>query len=254
MPRGERRKSNSGIYHIMLRGINRQSIFENDDDCQKFIEILKTNIKAMCIEIYAYCLMGNHVHLLMKEGKEAISNTMKRIGGSYVYWYNWQYGRIGPLFQDRFKSEAVEDDSYFLTVLRYIHQNPVKAGLVEKAENYEWSSYREYFKDSTMVNLEFALKILGGNKETARAVFMEFNNEGNKDTCLEMTDEKIKSISDREVRQVVLEKYGFEIISLQAQSQEVQQRVLKYLKEMPGTSLRQVSRLTGLTVNKIFRA
>jgi len=73
--------------------------------------------------------MGNHVHLLIKEGKEVLSNTMKRIGASYVHWYNWQYNRKGHLFQDRYKSEAVEDDAYFLTVLRYIHQNPLKAGL-----------------------------------------------------------------------------------------------------------------------------
>ncbi|WP_198543854.1 transposase [Petroclostridium xylanilyticum] len=88
--------------------------------------------------------MNNHIHLLLKEGKEAISQAMKRIGASYVYWYNMKYERYGHLFQDRYKSEKVEDDKYLLTVLRYIHQNPIKAGIVEEAIKYKWSSYIEY--------------------------------------------------------------------------------------------------------------
>lgn len=85
--------------------------------------------------------MGNHVHLLLREGKEPLSQIFKRLGVRYVYWYNWKYKRTGHLFQDRFKSEPVEDDTYFLAVLRYIYQNPVKAGLCEKPEEYQWSSY-----------------------------------------------------------------------------------------------------------------
>ena len=137
MPRVAREKSQSKIYHIMLRGINRQSIFEDDGDYIKFLDVLCTYKKNIEYEIYAYCLMGNHVHLLMKEGNEEISRTMKRIGASYVYWYNWQYGRKGHLFQDRYKSEAVEDDKYLLTVLRYIHQNPIKARLAKNVADYK---------------------------------------------------------------------------------------------------------------------
>ena len=108
----------------MIRGINQQNIFSVDEDYEKFIAILAKYHKKSEYEIYAYCLMGNHVHLLIKEGREALPHAMKRIGTSYVSWYNWQYNRKGHLFQDRYKSEPVEDDVYFLTVLRYIHQNP----------------------------------------------------------------------------------------------------------------------------------
>jgi len=80
--------------------------------------------------------MGNHIHLLLKEGKESLATSMKRISTSYVYYYNWQYDRKGHLFQDRYKSEPVEDDAYFLTVLRYIHQNPLKAGLSDDISSY----------------------------------------------------------------------------------------------------------------------
>jgi len=94
--------------------------------------VLYTYRKKIGYDLYAYFLMGNHVHLLLKEGKEILANTMKQIGASYVYWYNWQYNRKGHLFQDRYKNEAVLDDAYFLTVLRCIHQNPLKAGLTEQ--------------------------------------------------------------------------------------------------------------------------
>ena len=93
--------------------------------------------------VYAYCLMGNHVHLLLKEGSQTIGDIMKRITSSYVY-YNHKYDRVGHLFQERFKSQPVNDFSYIITLLRYIHQNPLKAMLVDSMDEYEWSSWQEY--------------------------------------------------------------------------------------------------------------
>lgn len=109
MPRQARKKSASGIYHIVLRGINQQVIFEDEEDNNKFIETIKTYKAISGYKIYAYCLMSNHVHLLLKVEKEDLDLIIKRIAGSYVYWYNWKYHRRGHLFQDRFKSEPVED-------------------------------------------------------------------------------------------------------------------------------------------------
>ena len=144
MPRLPRQNSDSGIYHIMLRGINQQTIFEDDEDYFKFVETLE-NYKAISgYKLFAYCLMSNHIHILIKVEKEDLDLIMKRIAGRYVYWYNWKYYRKGHLFQDRFKSEPIEDDSYFLTVLRYIHQNPVKAGIVKSIDDYLFSSYNNY--------------------------------------------------------------------------------------------------------------
>jgi len=127
MPRYARKKSDIGIFHIMLRGINKQTIFEDDEDRRRFMETIERFKAVSKYEIYGYCLMSNHVHLLLKETEEAISTAIKRICSSYVYWYNWKYERCGHLFQERYKSEIVENDAHVLTVLRYIHQNPVKA-------------------------------------------------------------------------------------------------------------------------------
>ena len=131
MPRQAREKSSSGIYHVMLRGINRQNIFEDDRDRQRFIETILYYKTISNYELYGYCLMDNHIHLLIKEKDESISKAIKRICSSYVYWYNQKYERCGHLFQERYKSEVVETEGYFLTVIRYIHQNPIKAGLVK---------------------------------------------------------------------------------------------------------------------------
>ena len=144
MPRKARKKSESGIYHIILRGQNRQMIFKDDEDKEKFLQTLEECKRKSGFKLYGYCLMGNHIHLLLHELKDETGMIMRRIGAGYVYWYNWKYRRCGHLFQDRYKSEAVETDEYFMTVLRYIHRNPVKAGLVKRMSDYKWSSYNEY--------------------------------------------------------------------------------------------------------------
>ncbi len=144
MPRVARRKSSTGIYHVILRGINHQTIFEDDEDYLRLLHTLEKYREKSGFTLYAYCLMGNHIHLLMKEAAEDLGVIFKRIGASYVYQYNRKYRRRGPLFQGRFRSEVVEDDRYFLTVVRYIHQNPLRAGMVKEIANYPWSSYWEY--------------------------------------------------------------------------------------------------------------
>ena len=252
MPRTARRKSETNIYHIMIRGINRQNIFVDDEDNEKFINTLAKYRREMEYELYAYCLMGNHIHLLVKEGNEVLSNTMRRIGASYVYWYNWQYDRKGHLFQDRYKSEPVEDDTYFLTVLRYIHQNPLKAGLTKNIDLYQWSSYQEYIKEAKIVDTDFVLAMFAENRDKAIKEFRDFNLTLNNDQCLDITPER-KTISDKMVRQLVANKYNLELASLHSEKLETQTEVLKYLKGLDGISLRQLSRLSGFTVNKIYR-
>lgn len=107
MARQARQRSKTGIYHIILRGINQQVLFEDDEDRQKLLDCLKYYRNTCGITGYGYCLMSNHFHLLLKEGMETIADTMKRIGVSYVAWYNNKHLRCGHLFQDRFKSEVV---------------------------------------------------------------------------------------------------------------------------------------------------
>lgn len=187
MPRSTRPKSQTGIYHVMLRGINRQQIFIDDEDKERFVETVKRFKKESCYEVYAYCLMNNHVHLLLKESSESIGQVMKRICGSYVYWYNRKYGRIGHLFQERFRSEAVEDQEYFLTVFRYIHQNPLKAGVSQSLEKWEWSSYHDYFgRRAFIADTGFILELFSKDLNTARQQLLGFINADSEDKCMDL--------------------------------------------------------------------
>ena len=245
MPRQARKKSNSGIYHIMLRGINRQRIFKDQEDNIRFIETLQT-YKAQCgYEIYAYCLMGNHIHLLVKEGREDLAQMFKRIAGSYVYWYNWKYHRCGHLFQDRFKSEPVETDEYFLTVLRYIHQNPVKANLCIKPEQYPYSSMREYITVSQLADTEFVLSML------SKEQFLEFHQEENTDQCLEISDDF--RLTDKDARMLIRKITKCDnATEFQQLDVETRNRYIEKLHQQ-GVSIRQISRLTGISKSIIER-
>ena len=107
MPRGSRKRSSSGVYHIMLRGINREQIFKDEEDYDKFLEMLVKYREECGCHLYGYCLMPNHVHLVLQEGKKPLETIMRRLGARFVYWYNAKYARTGHLFQDRFKSEPV---------------------------------------------------------------------------------------------------------------------------------------------------
>lgn len=126
-------------YHLVVRGVNRQLIFDCDDDCRKFVEILKKNVERAQAELYAWCLMGNHVHILLKEGNDSISKMMQRIGVSYVKYFNKKNERVGPLCQGRFFSKPIEDETAFERVRKYIALNPVKAGIARNPNRYLWS-------------------------------------------------------------------------------------------------------------------
>ena len=240
MPRQARRKSESGIYHIMLRGINQQQIFEDEEDGFRFLETLSKYKEQCGYEIYAYCLMGNHIHILLKEGKENLTLVLKRIAGSYVYWYNWKYRRCGHLFQDRFKSEPVEDDAYFLTVIRYIHQNPIKAGICKNIDGYKFSSYNEYINKPNLVNVDFCLGII--DKEQ----FIEFNNEFNDDICLDIRDNDFR-LTDDEALKIIWKICKCKSVSDFQKFDKIKRNY--YIEKLykHRLSIRQISRLTGLS-------
>lgn len=252
MPRARRKKSESGIYHIILRGINRQIIFTEEEDSIKFLAVLKKYQEISGYRLYAYCLMGNHIHLLLKEGQEDLGIIMRRIGASYVFWYNWKYQRCGHLFQDRFKSEGVEDEGYFLTVLRYIHQNPIKAGIVNDIGTYKWSSYSEYIEKGVLIDTDFALNLFNNNRGKAIEGFKEFHQKKNDDTCIDMEEER--RLTDEEAAKIIKETCNVSSCNeIPTMVKDQCDRFLNTLKKN-GLSTRQIARLTGISRSKILKA
>ena len=245
MPRSARKKSSSGIYHIILRGINKQRIFEDDEDYGYFLEKLKAYKDLSMYKVYAYCLMSNHIHLLMQEGEETLGTAFRRIGASYVYWYNWKYSRTGHLFQDRFKSEPVETDQYFLTVMRYIHQNPTKAGITKTIQEYPWSSYWEYSQKPVICDTKFALDMFSTVPEDALESWVKFTREKNNDRCLEYDDGS--RLNDAEAAELIKSAAGVKCPEdIQTYDKKKRNNVIKLLKEK-GLSIRQIERLTGVS-------
>lgn len=147
MPRIARMKGEFTTYHIILRGNERKNIFLASEDKERFLETLHRMKDKYNFLIYAYCLMDNHVHLIIYDNGNDISLIMKSINVSYVIYFNRKYKRVGHLFQDRYKSEIVDNDIYLLELSKYIHNNPVKAGIVKNAIEYRWSSFSYYVDD-----------------------------------------------------------------------------------------------------------
>lgn len=241
MPRQARKKSESGIYHVMLRGINQQQIFEEDEDYVKFLQIVEDYQAISKYKVYAYCLMGNHIHLLIREEKEPLEQIFKRIGSKYVYWYNVKYQRKGHLFQDRFKSETVDNETYFLTVIRYIHQNPVKAGICEKIDDYKYSSFQEYFSKAKIVDTDFVFKIV------SRSEFEKFNRHESSAKCLDIEENKPQRVTDEQAKAIIRKCSKCDTIAdFQMLDRKTRDEYLRLFKEN-GISIRQISRLTGVS-------
>ncbi|NJD03780.1 MAG: transposase [Ruminiclostridium sp.] len=250
MPRTARGKSETGIYHIMLRGINRQNLFEDNEDKQRLIETLALYKEKCGYKIYAYCLMNNHMHILIKEEGEPLSLAIKRISSSYVYYFNRKYCRCGHLFQERFKSEAVDTQTYFLTVLRYIHQNPVKANITKRIDEYPWSSYNDYMHGSRLIDIEFGLDIFSDDKAIARKSFIGFSTQENQDKCLEYDD--IKRIDDDMARELIKKAVNIDKMSnIQGLAKTERDSIIIKIKNIDNLSIRQISRITGLNYSLI---
>lgn len=253
MPRRAREESPTGIYHIIMRGINRQSIFEDEEDRRKLIEKLVRFKEMNSYKLFAYCLMDNHIHILLQEQSEPIGVAIKRISSSYVLWFNKKYERCGHLFQERFKSEIVGNDVYFLTVLRYIHQNPIKARIVEDVSEYEWSSYGDYMGQGHIVDKEYVLDMFSDVSGEAKERFDKFLREPNAEVCLEVEENKL-NISDERLKDIIKEQFGIDSIRLVIEERTKQEEILKELKKLKGISIRQIARTTGVSQTRIWKA
>lgn len=263
MPRHCRNTSESGVYHVMLRGNNKQDIFEYQNDYLKFQELLyqKCHPKdcngdplTPCCIVYAYCLMPNHVHLLIREKEESISECIKSIAISYAQYYNIKYEHSGHLFQGRFRSEPVNNWDYFLTLLRYIHQNPVAGGLALRVKFYPWSSWDEYENLSSCpmpfcsvssvlsrISLE-ALSELVDEPLPKTSKILDYNNE----TTIRLSEDK--------VREFICKDCGIQNPKdIQSFPKPERRAVLKKILAFGG-SIRQISRLTGLSESIVRRA
>jgi len=256
MPRIRREKSKSGYYHIMLRGNEKKAIFLKEEDMLRFLEITFKVRDEHHFYLIAYCLMDNHLHLMIKEDREDIAGLMKRITVSYVKYFNNKYNRVGHLFQDRFKSESVNDENYALALSRYIHLNPVKAGLVAKPDDYRWSSYRGYLNSRALFADELYTDVILGmfsdNLQRARELYVEFMGKSNDIDFMDLDDDKEADKTEfvKEVLNRMILERG---LSSDILYSEIPAEILAEYKKATKLSLRKIAEITGINKDKLSR-
>lgn len=143
MPKRGRILMDSAYYHIMARGNQKQKIFLEEGDFEKYLVLLKRYKRKYQFQLYAWCLMPNHVHLVLEiNDTSQLAKIMQGISLAYVKWFNKKYGKVGHLWQGRYKSLAIQKEAYILDCINYIETNPVRADMKGRALDYKWSSSR----------------------------------------------------------------------------------------------------------------
>ena len=250
MPRQARTKSFSGIYHCILRGIDKQDIFLDNQDRRKFMGEIKKTKEKYEYDIYAYCLMDNHVHMLIRDVHENLSKIMQSLAVCYATYFNKKYERVGHLFQNRYFSKNVENQEYLLTLLRYIHQNPYDM------ERYLWSSYREFLYEGELVDKQFVLSLFADDIEKAKMEFFRFVTYRNRNNMLQDTIncEMVKELPDSQVVNIIQDITGNKnILKIKEYNKLKRDTYIKELLNIEGISSNQLARILGLNRKMIQR-
>ena len=251
MPRQARMKSCTNVYHVMQRGVNRQDIFEEDADRYEFLARLRKCKEISGFRLHAFCLMSNHVHLLIEPAEEPIEQIFRRTIGPYAGWFNHKYQRVGHLFQSRYRSEIVDSEAYFKTVFRYILQNPMRAGLESRPGTYRWSSYRTYARGgrAPLTDTQFAEELFGGREN-----LISFVQQANEDEVMDDEEDLAWRIKDDQAKEIMRRIAGCSTVS-EFQAKELWERMdcagKMYLEKL---SMGQIARLTGMSKTTIQRA
>lgn len=232
MPRMARVKSCDSIFHIMARSISEVDLFKSDEDKLLYLSRIKKYQKLYGFKVYGYCLMDNHVHLIIDANGADISKVMHSINFSYALLFNSKHDRHGHLFQDRFKSKIVDNDAYLLALSAYVHNNPTDInGFEDCPEKYEFSSLPIYLglrqDPYELVDEEFIMSMFGNNSKTARENYMKlvFKSNNKKDIDdFEFVNEKteyrsgrkilVRDIDSEKIIQFILSKMGVSDVKL----------------------------------------
>ena len=242
MPRHAREKSSTQTYHIVIKGADRQLLFEEQSDYSKYLEILEYYKQQFSFELYAYCLMSNHVHLLIHHPVTiTLESIFRHINTTYATWFNLKYNRTGFVQDGRYFSEPIETDRYLLTVVRYVHYNPAKAGLEKKTgSGYRWSSFDDYEKNcSGLTDTQLVFEKMGSKEQ-----FEAFHDIVPGDDCFDIHQYR-KRIPDDVAKDIIQQSCNcnsvtdFQKLSLAERNQSI----ISLHKK--GLSVRQLNRLTG---------
>ena len=242
MPRHKRLESPLGYYHVVQRGTGKQLLFENEKDYLRYQNKILECKDIIRFQLVAFCLMDNHVHLLIKASHiEDVSRLMRMLGTSYARYFNTKYDRSGYVFQDRYHSIPIENEKQLFDCVRYIHNNPVKAGYCNKREEYFWSSYRNYINGFGVADIEPILELMGGLRQF---LAISSSKDDYQMSAIESTD----MMMERGLR-IINKQLGYEYDNgfiVNQLSRPLRNAVIKELKNN-GFSPKKIELLTGVS-------
>ena len=243
MPRLARKYLESSFIHIIVQGINKEYIFQKNSLKEAYLNILKKNISETDIKIVAYCVMDNHIHILIySENIDNVSKMMQRTNGAYAKLYNKNKNRVGYVFRNRFYTQMILTEQQLCNCIVYIHRNPLKANIVDSFQGYKYSSYREYLGKRSIIS-DDSIKLVFGNAkdflDTFKAIHKTGEIEDIKDIVEDFTDEKI--IIDEYLKEK--EKTIFEI----KENKELLAGLIFRLRYQGGLSLRAMEKTLGIS-------
>ncbi|WP_308616322.1 transposase [uncultured Enorma sp.] len=243
-----RSRAESGFYHVMLRGNGRQLIFEDDADRREFLSCLDNAIEREGVSLIAWCLMDNHVHLIIDDPHDRLSTVMYRIGMKYAMYFNNRHQREGHLFEGRFKSSPIESDEYLVQAVRYVLNNPVAAG-ISALEDYRWSSYAEYCGERGLTNTKPILDMFSSVED-----FVSFCREGAPvfDGKLEfdnVPDQLVKEVATN----IAIQLGCTDLSKIKALSLKRRGAIVRALRDA-GLTVNQISRLIGISSASLYRS
>lgn len=247
MPHAGRKKSASGYYHVVPKGLADQILFESDSERQEYVSLLGESKSEYEYALHAYCLMSNHVHLIIEDPEDHISEAMKFVHERYAMAHSARTGQKGGVFATPFWSEPIESDEYLLCAVRYVHANPAAAGICP-ASAYTWSSARQYLgKCDGVADTGTVLEMLDGVRG-----FIDFSKQGNA-TAVAFPGSKLgRHLTDDEYLRIAIEVAGEQIRSLKAKDKSTKALVVNGLYRR-GFPIAVIVRLTGLGRNEVVR-
>ena len=188
MPRRARKESSTSIYHVMSRGLNKLPVFKETRERSRMLNLIRENVEKYDVEIYAYCIMPNHFHLLIKANLKELSSFMAKIIAEFARYYNQKHNRVGYVFQGRYKSQCIEDIGYFWNCLRYIHNNSLYLEEIDRIEDYKYSSLKELYYNEKDILTDLIFQLVYGKFGESKE-FLHFHEKGSWEIFEDVSEE-----------------------------------------------------------------
>ena len=248
MPHVQRIKSGTGFYHAVIKGDGGQIIFESDADRLRFLEELERATRDFGVSVHAYCLMANHVHLLIEDPKDNLSAFMKQLEERYAMYFRKITGRVGHVFRGRFWSEPIDTEERLLATIRYIHANPEPPGMC-RASEYRWSSYQAYMGAPSVATTKLILGILGSPE-----AFASFHENAGSFAKPFPQSKLCRHLSYDELTHIAISLLGRDTLNALKMQKPLMRQPYLELLAAAGFTATQIARITGVGQASINRA